>query len=51
MERSSTNSKINFDKDKISGMIFMKIEEGLDVGPYMKQIEIKLDEKLLMKLV
>ena len=33
-------------KDKISGISFMKIEEGLDVGPYMKQIEIKLDDQM-----
>ena len=42
-------------KDKVSGISFMKIEEGLDVGPYIKQIEIKLDDqmtsgKLSMKL-
>ena len=33
-------------KDKISGISFMKIEEGLDVGPYMKQIQIKLDDQM-----
>ena len=33
-------------KDKVSGISFMKIEEGLDVGPYMKQIEIKLNDQM-----
>ena len=33
-------------KDKVSGISFMKIEEGLDVGPYIKQIEIKLDDQM-----
>jgi methionyl-tRNA formyltransferase len=31
--------------DKETGISFMKIEEGLDTGPYMSQIKVKIDEK------
>lgn len=32
-------------QDKETGISFMKIKEGLDTGPYMKQIKIKINEK------
>ena len=33
-------------QDKVSGVSFMKIEEGLDTGPYMKQIKVNLDNQV-----
>ena len=35
--------------DKETGISIMKIEEGLDVGPYMKQIKVKINEKTTTK--
>ena len=32
--------------DKETGISFMKIEEGLDTGPYMKQIKVNLDNQV-----
>ena len=32
-------------QDKMTGISFMQIEKGLDVGPYMKQIKVQIDEK------
>tara|TARA_B100000780_G_scaffold278792_1_gene253715 strand:+ start:2505 stop:3425 length:921 start_codon:yes stop_codon:yes gene_type:complete len=31
-------------RDKSTGISFMKIEEGLDEGPYCKQIKVKIEE-------
>ena len=38
-------------KDTKSGISFMKVEEGLDSGPYMKQIEVELDNKITSDLL
>lgn len=36
-------------QDEETGISFMKIEEGLDEGPYMKQIKIKIDNTITTK--
>jgi methionyl-tRNA formyltransferase len=38
-------------RDKETGISLMKIEEGLDVGPYMKQIKVKIDDQTTTKLL
>ncbi len=36
-------------QDKETGISIMKIEEGLDTGPYMKQIKVKIDNQTTTK--
>ena len=35
--------------DRVTGISFMKIEEGLDQGPFMKQIQINIDSQTTTK--
>ena len=38
-------------RDKKSGISFMKIEEGLDEGPFCKQISVDIDNKTTAKIL
>ncbi len=38
-------------QDEETGISFMKIEEGLDEGPYLKQIKIKIDNQTTSKVL
>ena len=38
-------------KDNESGISFMKIEEGLDTGPYCHQIKVKINEETTSKVL